>query len=68
MSNITLYWTCLDGSRHQINNFETRQQAANYAGSISNLSNYNIVDYDQIQRESDAAEIAFFKSHPELNP
>ena len=69
MSNITLFWTCLDGSKHQINNyFETKQKADNYANSISNLSSYNIVDYDEIERQSNEAEIHFFKSHPELNP
>jgi hypothetical protein len=68
MANITLFWTCLDGSKHQINNFETQQKAKNYALSVSNLSSYKIVDYDEIKKESDKAEIEFFKSHPELNP
>lgn len=68
MNNITLFWTCLDGTKHQIENFNSKEQAAKYALSISNLSSYDIVDFDQYKRESEEAEVIFFKNNRHLNP
>lgn len=66
---ITLFWTCKDGSKHQLFNYFNNELAAkNYANSIPNLLNFQTIDYEQIQTESDKSEIIFCKNHPELNP